>query len=191
MRVIAGAQRGRRLNGPQNDSLRPTSDRVREALFSILGTSIQNARVLDLYAGTGAVGIEALSRGAARVTFVESASPARRVLYANLERCALNDKAEVLGCRVEQFLRRLGPECAPFDVVFADPPYEADDELGILSTLLSKVTLADQSVIVLEHAKRTCIPDRLGGVAVTRRYEYGDTCLSLCRSTEESSHRSL
>ncbi len=190
MRVIAGAHRGRRLNGPQSDSLRPTSDRVREALFSILGTRIQNARVLDLYAGTGAVGIEALSRGATHVTFVEAAPAAQRVLRANLERCALHDKAEVRGCRVEQFLRRLGPELAPFDVVFADPPYEADDELRTLSRLLSKITLADQSVIVLEHAKRACISDRLGGVAVARRYEYGDTCLSLCR-TAENSRRSL
>lgn len=190
MRVIAGAHRGRRLTGPQSDSLRPTSDRVREALFSILGTRIQGARVLDLYAGTGAVGIEALSRGAVHVTFVESAPAAKRVLQTNLDRCALDDKAVVRGCRVEQFLRRLGPELAPFDVVFADPPYAADDELRALSTLLNNISLAGHGVIVLEHAKRTSIPDSLGGVAATRRYEYGDTCLSVFRAADGSSRSS-
>ena len=187
MRVIAGAHRGRRLTGPQSDSLRPTSDRVREALFSILGTRIRGARVLDLYAGTGAVGIEALSRGAAHVTFVESSPAAQRVLQTNLDRCALDDKAQVRSCRVEQFLRRLAPDLAPFDVVFADPPYAADEELRTLFMLLGRVILADQSIIVLEHAKRARIPETLGGVAAARRYEYGDTCLSVFRTADGGS----
>ncbi len=187
MRVIAGAHRGRRLTGPHCNSLRPTSDLVREALFSIIGTRVQGARVLDLYAGTGAVGIEALSRGAAHVTFVESAPTAQRILQMNLDRCALGDEAEVRRCRVEQFLRRFGPDLTPFDIVFADPPYSADEELSMLSRLFGKIILADQSIIVLEHAKQARIPDTLGGIALTKRYEYGDSCLSVFRTMNSRS----
>ena len=95
MRVIAGSHRGRRLSGPQGTALRPTSDKVREALFSILGTQVSGGRFLDLYAGTGAVGIEALSRGASAVTFVESDPKAVQLLQKNLRTCQLLDRAQV------------------------------------------------------------------------------------------------
>jgi 16S rRNA (guanine(966)-N(2))-methyltransferase RsmD len=95
MRVIAGSHRGRRLCGPQGTALRPTSDKVREALFSILGTQVSGSRFLDLYAGTGAVGIEALSRGASSVTFVESDPKAVQLLRKNLQTCQLLDSAQV------------------------------------------------------------------------------------------------
>lgn len=137
--------------------------------------------MLDLYAGTGAVGIEALSRGAAQVTFVESASAAQRVLQANLARCSFGDKAEVLTCRVDQSVMKTRGKLAPFDIVFADPPYAAEEELRTLSTLLSEIPLAEDCLVILEYAKRTSVPDTLGNVARIRQYVYGDTCLSLYR----------
>src|SRR5438093_490869 len=109
MRVIAGLQKGRRLVGPKGPGLRPTADRVKEALFAILGPRIDGARFLDLYAGTGAIGIEALSRGARWVTFVESDPTALRVLRANLKMCGMGASADIQACRAGVFLRRREP----------------------------------------------------------------------------------
>ena len=123
MRVIAGSHRGRRLSGPRGTTLRPTSDKVREALFSILGTRIPGSRFLDLYAGTGAVGIEALSRGATIVTFVESDPKAVQVMRKNLTACGMLDQAVVRVGPTQTFLRQPQSWDGPYDVLFADPPY--------------------------------------------------------------------
>ena len=106
MRVIAGVHRGRRLLGPSGQAIRPTSDRVKEALFSILGERTTGARVLDLYAGTGSIGSEALSRGAAHVTFVEADRTALRLVQSNLQHCGLEPSASICACQVSQFFRR-------------------------------------------------------------------------------------
>ena len=132
MRVIAGSHRGRRLSGPQGTVLRPTSDKVREALFSILGSKVSGSHFLDLYAGTGAVGIEALSRGASTVTFVESDPKVLQLLQENLRTCQLLDRAQVRIGQAATFLDRKDWWGGPYDILFADPPYVALDELDIL-----------------------------------------------------------
>ena len=180
MRVIAGTHRGRRLFGPRKLALRPTSDRVREALFSILGNRLSNGRFLDLYAGTGAVGIEAVSRGAEHVTFVESNRDALKLLQQNLELCRIADGPAVLSQTVQQFLNHPDRWRGPYDIIFADPPYA---EAAELSSLLAEPRTDDlfalDSWLVIEHAAKTTLPLSLGCTQFLRRYCYGDTALSL------------
>ncbi|MGH7255711.1 MAG: 16S rRNA (guanine(966)-N(2))-methyltransferase RsmD [Nitrospirales bacterium] len=178
VRVIAGSHKGRRLLGPKGHTLRPTPDRVKAALFSILGDRILDARVLDLFAGTGAIGIEALSRGASAVTFVEPDTESLRLLRANLTRCQLEEAADLQACTAEAFLRhsRAG---GTFDIAFADPPYALDSGAHLLPSLSRAGILTSDSVVVLEHATRQPPPDEVGRLIRHRQYRYGDTTLSL------------
>jgi len=180
MRVIAGTHRGRRLFGPRKLALRPTSDRVREALFSILGNRLSNGRFLDLYAGTGAVGIEAVSRGAEHVTFVESNRDALKLLQQNLELCRIADGSAVLSQTVQQFLNHRDRWRGPYDIIFADPPYaEASELSSLLAEPRTDDLFALDSWLVIEHAAKTTLPLSLGCTQFLRRYYYGDTALSL------------
>ncbi len=182
MRVIAGRFRGRTLVAPAGAATRPTSDRVREALFSILG-DISDAAVLDLFAGTGALGIEALSRGAASATFVESARSALRALRKNLNDLGLDPKTRVLPMPVERALASMPWGPGAFDVVFMDPPY-AEVRSGTFETSLARAVERSLSAsmrasgrLVLEHAKGVNPPDVAGLVRESTR-TYGDTALS-------------
>ena len=179
MRVIAGSHRGRRLSGPQGTSLRPTSDKVREALFSILGTKVLGGRFLDLYAGTGAVGIEALSRGASAVTFVESDLKAVQLLQENLRTCQLLDRAQVRVGQTAAFLEREDWWGGPYDVLFADPPYAALDELEILIHAWRPGLLSEHAAVIIEQDSRNTLPASIDHAALVRRYVYGDTALHL------------
>ncbi len=179
MRVIAGVHRGRRLLAPTDHTLRPTSDRVKEALFSILGDRTQGARVLDLYAGTGAIGIEAMSRGAAHITFVEADQKACRILHENLGRCRGTYDLHVCTSRVEQFLQHMPSWRGPYDIVFADPPYAMTLDFIQLLDLLSHHGMTGHAVAMVEHGRRTALPSHVNTLLLHRRYEYGDTCLSL------------
>ena len=180
MRVIAGTHRGRRLSGPEGSALRPTSDRVREALFSILGNRLPNSRFLDLYAGTGAVGIEALSRGAAHVTSVESNAKALQLLRRNVSECRMAQQMTVHAQTVKQFLGRPGRWSGPYDIVFADPPYASVQELeSLFDDVAIDHLFAAGSWLVVEHAEKTTLPIHLGRTAFVRRYHYGDTSLSI------------
>lgn len=181
MRVIAGTLRGHRLYGPRKLALRPTSARVREALFSILGNRLTNSRLLDLYAGTGAVGIEAVSRGAEHVTSVESSRNALKLLRQNLELCHIDgDKIAVRGWTVQQFLNRPDEWNGPYDIVFADPPY---DEAPALPSLFAGSRIdelfAQNSWLVIEHASKIALSPSLGCTRFLRLYRYGDSALSL------------
>ena len=179
MRVIAGSHRGRRLSGPQGTTLRPTSDKVRQALFSILGTQVSGSRFLDLYAGTGAVGIEALSRGASAVTFVESDPTAVQLLQKNLRTCQLLDRAQVHVGEAAAFLGRKDWWGGPYDVLFADPPYAALDELDVLIHAWRPGLLSEHATVIIEQDSRTELPASIDHAALVRRYQYGDTALYL------------
>jgi 16S rRNA (guanine966-N2)-methyltransferase len=173
MRVIAGRLGGRRLTVPSGLGTRPTADRVREALFSVLG-DVGGAMVLDLYAGTGALGIEALSRGAAHATFVESARPALAALRANLAALGIEASARV----VAQPVARAVPGLAgSFDLVLADPPYAAIAEVPAVLAAL-RAALAPGARIVVEHASRDAAPSVAGFAARPSRV-YGDTAVTL------------
>jgi 16S rRNA (guanine(966)-N(2))-methyltransferase RsmD len=180
MRVIAGSQKGRRLAGPSSARLRPTSDRVKEALFSILGDGIVGARFLDLYAGTGAIGIEALSRGAREAAFVESDPASLRVLRTNLDRCGVAASAAIHPYSAARFVRRRSPEAVPYDVVFADPPYDHTDGWSkLLPALAQNAIVRDGSTVILEHHTKLSVPPHIGRLSRLRQYRYGDTTLSV------------
>jgi len=174
MRVVAGAYGGRRLAAPDGSATRPTSDRVREALFSVLGTSVQDARVLDLFAGSGALGIEALSRGAASAVFVDRAPRAISAVRANL--AALGIDADVRRIEARAWLRTAPARSEAYDLVFLDPPYRRAAELGReLSEGLAAV-LAPGARVVTESDRRDPLELDLP-VADERRY--GDTVIRI------------
>jgi 16S rRNA (guanine966-N2)-methyltransferase len=179
MRVIAGSHRGRRLTGPRGFSLRPTSDKVREALFSILGTRIPGSRFLDLYAGTGAVGIEALSRGARTVTFVESDPKAVQIIRKNLTACGMLEQGELHAGATQMFLRQPRAWKGPYDVVFADPPYADREAVELVLGSWHFDLLASEAVMVIEQDARVQLPTATDRARLMRRYEYGDTALFL------------
>lgn len=155
-------------------------------MFSILGDHIVGARVLDLYAGTGSLGIEALSRGAAHVTFVEDDLMAERILKTNLGRCRglSPDDVEVCACRVETFLRAANTRTGPYDLVLADPPYADTDDLIDAVRSAPAARFADGGFMVVEHGKKTVLPTSAGPYRLVRRYDYGDTSLSLFHHAE-------
>ncbi len=174
MRIVAGALRGRRLQGPVDDSVRPTSDRLRETLFNVLGPTLEGARVLDAFGGTAAVAIEALSRGAAQAVVYERSPRALAVARANVDGCGMGDR-----CRVVRgdFLATVGTgDC---DLVFLDPPYEfdaLDRALGIAAG-----HLAPGGRLILEHRRGRPTPEAVGDLRRVRVLEAGDSALSFYR----------
>jgi|SRR5579871_1899300 len=174
LRVIAGAFKGRRLAAPTWDGLRPTSDKLRETLFNILAPLIEGARVLDGYAGTGAVGIEAISRGAAHVTFVEHDRRAQALIAANLRACGVADGYVIIRAGVAGAAANLPP--ASFDLVLLDPPYETDATEAIAPAAR---LLAANGTLVLEHARRSPAPEVVGELTRTREVASGDSALAL------------
>jgi len=184
MRIIAGSLRSRTLQAPPGLATRPTSDRLRETLFNVLAPRIQGAAFLDLYAGSGAVGLEALSRGAARVEFVERAPAALKVLRINLERLGLTAGFRIHSASVRVTLHRaeaakLKPE--PYDVVFLDPPYDAAEEYSATLSLLGSSAfgfLAPDALVVAEHRRKQQLELRYGNLERTRLLEQGDAALS-------------
>jgi len=182
MRVVAGRFGGRRLRPPPDAGVRPTSDRVREALFAQLGV-LEDARVLDLYAGTGALGIEALSRGAAQATFVERSAASLAVLRDNLGRLGLEPQSRVMrGDALALVRRRLGRSTERFDLVLADPPYALEVGPAVLAALAAAQIVAPGGTVVIESARRHPVRPVPGWRVVSER-RYGDTVVT--RLTEE------
>ncbi len=181
MRIIAGALGGRRLRAPAGAATRPTSDRVREALFSILGPPPEGARVLDLCAGAGGLGLEALSRGAAAAVFVDHDRKAIDALQANVATLGLQDRSQVHRGDVGSVLRRLNGK---FHWIFADPPYRSGLAEPLLADLGDGRLLADGAVVVVEHDRRSPPADRHGCLVRTDLRRYGDTEVSFFRRSE-------
>lgn len=180
LRVIAGEFKGRRLAGPSWEGLRPTSDRLRETLFNILAPDIAGARVLDGFAGTGAIGIEALSRGAAAVTFVEHDPRALRLIEENLAR--LPPDADRYTVVRADLVSGPGTVSGPFDVVILDPPYAVSPASALASTA---GLVAEQGCLVLEHARRTETPAAAAPLVRVRVVTSGDSALTIYRRTRE------
>jgi 16S rRNA (guanine966-N2)-methyltransferase len=177
MRIIAGTARGVRLAQPKGRDIRPTLDRVREAFFSIIGPALPGCRFLDLYAGTGANGLEALSRGAAHAELVESDKIARALIAENAAKTKLGAGLRVHALNLPEGLRRL-PHEAPYDFIYADPPHSYTDFVELLALIEAADLLAPGGTIVLEHATRTPAPEDTGRLVRTRTATYGETTLS-------------
>ena len=183
MRIIGGHDRGRRLRAPRGLGTRPTADRVRVTLFDVLGPAVAGARVLDLFAGTGAVGIEALSRGAARVVFVEKDQAALRALRANLAALgASRAAARVMGGDVLHVLADLPAQEEPFDFVFVDPPYATSLAERALVALAAGRVCRPGCEVVVQHSTRTTLPAVAGFPEHRRARRFGDTALTFLRA---------
>jgi 16S rRNA (guanine(966)-N(2))-methyltransferase RsmD len=192
MRVIAGIYRSRILKSLKGLALRPTSDRLRETLFNVLGADVEGARLLDLFAGTGAVGIEALSRGAAEVVFIEDHKPAAALIRRNLESLGVRESAVVLAVDALRGLEQLAAKHKTgepfFDFVFLDPPYAEAEQYGrVLRFLGSCRLLAPDATVIAEHSKRFALPEQIGSLQRTRTLNQGDATLSLFRCVSQAS----
>ncbi|MEW6448034.1 MAG: 16S rRNA (guanine(966)-N(2))-methyltransferase RsmD [Bacillota bacterium] len=185
MRVIAGSAKRCKLQTPPGRSIRPTSDRVKEALFNILASKIPNARFLDLFAGTGSIGIEALSRGAAWVIFVERSPRAVSLIRENLRRTGMTHKATVFIKDALTAVNLLGRREDRFDVVYIDPPYKKGYETKALSLIAKRCLLAPGGLAVCESDCREELPEAIEDLVLMRRERYGDTVLSFYRVKED------
>jgi len=182
MRIVAGTLRGRRLEGPAWEGLRPTSDALRETLFNVLGPTLAGARVLDVFAGTGAVGIEAISRGAAHVTFVEQDARAIQLLKGNITRAGVESACAIIR---DDFMKPRRPRSEPlarYDLVFLDPPYEIPAIETALAAAAAHAVAGGR--IVLEHSRRRALPDAVPGATRYRILEAGDSALSFYTAVE-------
>ncbi len=195
MRIIAGTYGSRRLEAPPGVNTRPTSDRLRETLFNVLAPHIRGAAFLDLYAGSGAVGLEALSRGAARVTFVERAPVALKVLRRNLEQLGVESGFVIHAESVAAFLRsaaKSSPKPIRYEVVFLDPPYDAAEEYAATLGLLGRAPwiLAPGALVIAEHRRKQSLEDRYGSLKRVRLLEQGDAALSFYEAASTPPDRS-
>jgi 16S rRNA (guanine(966)-N(2))-methyltransferase RsmD len=187
--VIAGSLKGRRLDAPSGLRVRPTSDRAREALFDILGPMVRGASFLDLFSGSGAVGIEARSRGAERVVLVENDRTALGVLDKNLESLGIAGQIAVVRALWPRALAQAARLAGPFDIVFADPPYALADYPAILESLAPSPPgpgtprlLAPDPLIILEHEDRADVPAESPDFRLQRRAVYGRVAFGFYRS---------
>ncbi len=174
MRVITGSARGKRLITPEGRDVRPTPEKVKEGLFSALQFDIEGRRVLDLFAGSGQLGVEALSRGATSATLVDSSAASIKIIRSNVENCGFGDVAKIVQLDYSAF-------CAmcrdTFDIVFLDPPYNE----GLLMPAVKAVLplMSDYGIIVCEHPPEVVLQESIGGFSVSRVYRYGKVCVTV------------
>jgi 16S rRNA (guanine(966)-N(2))-methyltransferase RsmD len=192
MRISGGLAKGRQTatkrllsRAPGDERLRPTSSKVREALFDIIKDNIEGASFVDLYAGTGTVGLEALSRGADKVFFVEPDGLRIRMIKRNVEEFGFYDKAGVVKCRADEFLRKALDKNEHFDIFFLDPPYQSEEIMRTLPIIGEKGLLNKGGIVIIEHYVKKKLPETTGQLEIRKSYRYGDTMLTLYRSKDE------
>jgi len=178
VRVTGGALKGRKLHPLQGMTIRPTSDYLKESIFSILAGSVQDAAVLDLFAGTGSLGIEALSRGASTAVFVDNAPQAIKTVIRNIQTCALEEQSTILKRNVLGGLRFLGTIDYLFDLIFIDPPYDKGCVTKTLQLLGRSGSTSDLASIVVEHSKREILPEKVDCYTLSDQRDYGKTLVS-------------
>ncbi len=181
MRIISGSARGRKLHPPKDYRIRPTSDRVKESVFNILSGLVENfsgCRVLDIFAGTGNLGIEALSRGAIHAVFIDDNREAALLVRKNLALAGFADKGRIVQKDALAALRSLGDDGEPFGLVFLDPPYRLGLTEKVLDFLASSALIDERSIIVAETAAREDLPTKFGTIEEFDKRIYGDTAIT-------------
>ena len=181
MRVISGRYRGRRLKGPKGMDLRPTGDRLKETLFNILKPRISGAVVLDIFSGTGAIGIEALSRGADRVVFVERDPAAIDLIRQNLQTCGIENDFLIIREDVFTTLRSLARQDFKSDIIFFDPPYDWKHYTDLLKLAFKPELMSPDACVVIEHTRKATLPESGDRYSRYRIVRQGDNCLSFYR----------
>jgi 16S rRNA (guanine966-N2)-methyltransferase len=184
MRVTGGIGRGQRLKVPAGDRVRPTSDKVKQALFNILGDKVVDSVVLDLFAGAGGIGIEALSRGAARVVFVDWSRDSLTALKYNLQQTGFVERSQAVLSKSESFLKK---RSGSYDIVFLDPPYTTEIQ-PLLEQIAGAGILKSDAIVIAEHFKKQSSPERAGALNLYREATYGDTVLAFYKLTNQESH---
>lgn len=177
MRIIAGIVKGRTLKSLKGLKTRPTLDKVREAVFNVLGTKVINSRFLDLFAGTGAVGIEALSRGASNCYFNDKSKAACGIIKENLTLCGLEESARVFAMDALQFISYLGECACSFDLIYVDPPYMANLYTPLLNKLEEAKLITDGGIIIAESNKKTFLQEEYNSLKLIKRSEYGESVI--------------
>ena len=184
MRIISGKYRGLHVATLKGDALRPTSDQLRETLFNVLGPEVEGRTFLDAYAGTGAVGIEALSRGASEVVFIEHHRPAAELIRKNLDALKIEEGFYVMTTKVVKGLQKLADEGSHFDFVFLDPPYEEIREYHrILRQLARSELLLSTSMVIVEHSRHCNLEEQYGSLRRARLLPRGDSQLGFYRTS--------
>lgn len=180
VRISGGKLKGRKVKVcAVGDDLRPTSSKVRESLFNILGLRVKGSVFVDLYAGTGVIGMEAMARDADSVYFVEASRKRAAQIEDTLKDCGCRPKAKILSMKAETFIKKAVAEGKEFDIVFLDPPYASGDAERLLTLLGKGEVLKEGSVVVAEHSSKTGLPDEVGVLHKKKSYRYGDTTLTL------------
>lgn len=185
MRVISGVAKGRSLKAPFGTSaLRPTSDKVREAIFDIIGSEIEDSGFLDLFCGTGAMGIEALSRGARNVVFVDNKSSSIDLVKDNLTKCGFKKNFEIIQCDVLQAIQSLSNRQRRFRYIFIDPPYSSDLILKTLEAISIGNLFLPKTSVLVEHSVKKSVPEKISDLMSQKEYKFGDTVINLYQRTE-------
>lgn len=182
MRISGGTVKGRKVAfKAAPESMRPTSSKVREAIFDIIRDRIKGASFLDLYAGTGGVGIEALSRGAGEVAFVESNGLRVKMINHLITEFGFRERSRVIKGEAYDFIKRESERRHKYDIIFLDPPYHSEELMKVLPLIGGGGVLEDRGIVIAEHSSKTALPDVIGRLNLIRDYRYGDTTLTLYR----------
>lgn len=179
MRVISGNLRGLKLNAPKNDDVRPTTDRVKESMFNVINMYIMESSILDLFAGTGSLGIECLSRGANDCVFVDLNRESLQVVNSNIKKARLEQKSTVMNLSYKDAISKLSIQNKKFDVIFMDPPYYKDMFIDALTNIDQKDILQEEGIIVVEHDTKENLADKVGRLEKFKSKKYGNTTISL------------
>lgn len=184
MRVISGKARGLKLNAPKNDDVRPTTDRVKESLFNMINPYIMDSNILDLFAGTGSLGIECLSRGANKCIFVDNSKESINIVKSNIKKARVESESIVLNLDFKSAINSLSLKNEKFDVIFMDPPYYKNMFSDALGSIDNNNLLKEDGIIVVEHDTKDKFPDDIGRLYKSRDKKYGNTTLTFYKVEE-------
>jgi 16S rRNA (guanine(966)-N(2))-methyltransferase RsmD len=178
LRVISGKVRGLKLNTPKNEDVRPTTDRVKESLFNMISPYIMDSNVLDLFAGTGSLGIECLSRGAQRCVFVDVSKESISIIKSNITKARVENESVVLNLDFKDAISKLKVQKNKFDVIFMDPPYYKNMFIDALEKIDNADLLEEEGIIVIEHDSKENFPEKIGRLEKHKVKKYGNTTLT-------------
>lgn len=185
MRVVAGERKGMPLKAVSGNTTRPTTDKVKESIFNIIGPFFDGGIVVDLFAGSGGLGIEALSRGAEHAIFVEKDSRAFQVLQENIKKCRYEENTELFRTDALRAVKGLMKRDVVIDFLFVDPPYHKGEYYDFVGTLVEAGKLSSDAIILCEHTRELTLPEAYGAFQLVRRETYGETIISVYRNVEE------
>ncbi len=191
MRIVAGVSKGRRLVSPKDNRIRPTSDRVKEAVFNIIGFNVANSHVLDLFAGTGSLGLEALSRGAEFATFVDNNAKSIEILKQNIRLLGFEERSEVFMINASDAVTEFGRSNRTFDIIFIDPPYMENLYEITLSSIARYGIIKKRGLVIVEHLSAFCFSEMSHELTLIKNKRYGSTSISIFTKGDDNENSSI